>query len=140
MLVLMIFAYKPSLSIGLLLSFIPLSHIVVPKRILMNTSFSFHLSILDNFQEFLNNIAMNIEIDTPRSWFTNSSSNSSRVLWQLLDQCPIAVQVVNLTGGISSGNMSCVFIRELDREPQQYPTDYLYKYPWSVLQLCIVLS
>jgi len=40
---------------------------------------------------------------------------------------------------ISSRNISCIFTRELDREPQQYSTDYLYKVSWSVLQLCIVL-
>ena len=44
-----------------------------------------------------------------------------------IDQCLIAAQMVNLTGGISSRNTSCVFTRELDREPQQYSTDYLYK-------------
>jgi len=55
------------------------------------------------------------------------------LLWQLLDQCPMKAQSINLTGGISSGNISCVFTRELDREPQQYSTNYLYKYPWSVL-------
>jgi len=49
------------------------------------------------------------------------------MLWQPLDQCLIAAQAVNLTGGISSGNTSCVFTRELNREPQQYSTDYLYK-------------
>ena len=49
------------------------------------------------------------------------------MLWQPLDQCPITAQVVNLTGGISSRNTSCVFTRELDRELQQYSTDYLYK-------------
>ena len=43
------------------------------------------------------------------------------------------VQTVNLTEEISSGNKSCVFIRELNREPQQYSTDYLYKVPWSML-------
>jgi len=36
-------------------------------------------------------------------------------------------QSINLIGGISSGNTSCVFTRELDREPQQYSTDYLYQ-------------
>jgi len=46
------------------------------------------------------------------------------LLWQLLDQCPIEAQQVNLTGEISSGNTSYVFIRELDREPQQYSTNY----------------
>ena len=57
------------------------------------------------------------------------------VLWQLLNQCPMKVQTVNLTEEISSGNKSCVFIRELNREPQQYSTDYLYKVPWSMLWL-----
>jgi len=55
------------------------------------------------------------------------------LLWQPLDQCPIAAQVINLKERISSRNMSCVFTRELDREPQQYSTDYLYKHPWSML-------
>jgi len=41
-----------------------------------------------------------------------------QVLWQPLDQCPIAVQAVNLKGRYLVGNMSCVFTRELDREPQ----------------------
>ena len=50
----------------------------------------------------------------------------SKLLWQPLDQCPIAAQVVNLIGGIFSGNTSCIFTRELDREPQQYSTNYLY--------------
>ena len=49
------------------------------------------------------------------------------MLWQPLDQCLIAAQAVNLIEGISSGNMSCIFIRELNREPQQYSTYYLYK-------------
>ena len=61
------------------------------------------------------------------------------MLWQPLDQCPIAAQVVNLTGGISSRNTSCVFIRELNRELQQYSTDYLYKVSWSMLRLHIIL-
>ena len=54
-------------------------------------------------------------------------------MWQPLDQCPMKVQIINLLGWISSRNMSCVFTRELNREPQQYSTDYLYKYPWSIL-------
>ena len=49
-----------------------------------------------------------------------------KMLWQPLDQCPIAAQAVNLTGGISSGNMSCIFTRELNMELQQYSTNYLY--------------
>ena len=35
------------------------------------------------------------------------------LLWQSLDQCPIASQVVNLKGGYLVGNTSCVFTREL---------------------------
>jgi len=54
-------------------------------------------------------------------------------------QSPIASLQVNLSVGISSGNTSCIFTRELNRKPQQYSTDYLYKAPWSVLQLRIVL-
>ena len=49
------------------------------------------------------------------------------MLWQPLDQSPIAVQAINLKGWISSENTSCVFTRELNREPQQYSTYYLYK-------------
>jgi len=51
---------------------------VAPERILVNTSFSFHLSTLHNPQEPLKNMAMDMEIDTPRGQSTNSSSNSSR--------------------------------------------------------------
>ena len=62
----------------MLLSFIPLSHIVVPKRISVYTSFSFYLSILHNSQEPLDNMAIDIKINNSRGWSTNSSSNSSR--------------------------------------------------------------
>ena len=58
----------------------------------------------------------------------NKDNQHGLVLWQLLDQCPIVSLQVNLTKGISDGNMSCVFTRELDRKPQQYSTNYLYKY------------
>ena len=58
------------------------------------------------------------------------------MLWQPLDQCLIAALQVNLTVGISSGNMSYVFTRELNRELQQYSTDYLYK----VLMVCATTS
>ena len=72
---------------------------------------------------------------------TNNTPSHSPIymLWQLLNQCLIATQTVNLIGGIFSRNTSCVFTRELDREPQQYSTDYLYKVPWSMLQLYIIL-
>lgn len=61
-----------------LLSFIAPSHMVAPERILVNISFPFHLSTLHNTQEPLNNMEMDMEIDTPRGQSTNSSSNSSR--------------------------------------------------------------
>jgi len=51
---------------------------VVPKRILVDISFPFHLSTLHNSQELLNNMTMNININTSRGLSTNSSSNSSR--------------------------------------------------------------
>jgi len=51
---------------SLLLSFILPSHMVVPKRILVDISFTFHLSILHNSQEALNNIAMDININTSK--------------------------------------------------------------------------
>ena len=61
--------------------------------------------------------------------------NERILLWQPLDQCLMKPQIVNLTGGISSRNTSCVFTRELNRESQQYFTNYLYKCPWSMLRL-----
>jgi len=61
------------------------------------------------------------------------------MLWQPLDQCPIAAQMVNLTEGISSkehelcnsqenstGNYNSILL-----------TIYII-YPWFVLQLCIL--
>jgi len=51
---------------------------VAPERILVNISFPFDLSILSNPQEPFNNMAMDIEVDTPRGWSTSISTNSSR--------------------------------------------------------------
>ena len=48
---------------------------VVSKRILANTSF-FHLSILYNSQEPLNNIVIDIKVGTFKDQSTNSNSNS----------------------------------------------------------------
>ena len=53
-----------------LLSFIAPSHMVAPERILVNTSFPFYLSTLHNTQEPLNNMEMDMEIDTPRCYGT----------------------------------------------------------------------
>jgi len=61
----------------LLLSLLPLSCIVVPRRELGNTLHSFDTYILFN-PEIYNTINMNMEIDTPRDWSTNSSTNNSR--------------------------------------------------------------
>ena len=52
---------------------------VAPERILANTSFPFDLSILSNPQEPFNNMAMDMEVNTPRGWSTTTSTNSSRV-------------------------------------------------------------
>ena len=49
------------------------------------------------------------------------------VLWQLLDTMSNSSTSGKSQRRISSRNTSCVFTRELDREPQQYSTDYLYK-------------
>ena len=36
-------------------------------------------------------------------------------------------KIVSVQAFHNSGNTSCIFTRELNREPQQYSTDYLYK-------------
>lgn len=51
---------------------------VVPEISLANTTFSFDLSILSNPQEPFNNMAIDMEVDTPRGWSTSTSTNSSR--------------------------------------------------------------
>jgi len=58
----------------LLLSFVPLFHMVVPKRILANTSFFFNLNILSNFHKLLTNIVINIKINTPGGQSTTSNT------------------------------------------------------------------
>jgi len=50
---------------------------VASERILANISFPFYLSILHNFQESLNNITIDMKIDTSRGQSTSPSSNSS---------------------------------------------------------------
>ena len=48
------------------------------NRKLVNTLFLFDfISLLSNPQVPCNNMAMNMEINTPRSWSTNSSTNTS---------------------------------------------------------------
>ena len=49
-----------------LLSFLLPSYIAVCERILVSTSFPFDLNILSNFQVLLNNMAMDMKINTPR--------------------------------------------------------------------------
>ena len=49
------------------------------RRILANIPSYFHLNTLHNSQEPLNNMEIDIEIDTPRDWSTNFNSNNSRV-------------------------------------------------------------
>lgn len=69
----------------LLLSFLSLSHMIVPERSLANTSFLFNLSVHTNVQETANNMVTNMEINTPRDWFSLSSTNSSKVMLVLLN-------------------------------------------------------
>jgi len=43
-------------------------------------------------------------------------SKKQKVLWQLLDQCSIAVQAINLKVGYLVGNMSCVIHKRTQQE------------------------
>ena len=52
---------------------------VVPKRILVNTPFSFDLSILTKPQESFKNMAMDIKVDIFRDWSVSPNTNSFRV-------------------------------------------------------------
>jgi len=49
---------------------------VVLERILVNTLFSFDLSILTKPQKSSKNMAMDIEIDNSRGWFISPNTNS----------------------------------------------------------------
>ena len=49
------------------------------------------------------------------------------VLWQLLDTKSNSSTSGKSHRRISSRNTSCIFTKELNREPQQYSTNYLYK-------------
>jgi len=62
------------------------------------------------------------------------------MLWQPLDQCPIAAQVVNLTRGISSGEHKLCNSQENSTGNYNsiLPTIYI-NYLWSVLQLHVLL-
>ena len=60
-----------------LLSLILLFSIIVLNRKLVNMYFSFNLSLSSNSQVYYN-IAINIDINTPRDWSVNSSANNSK--------------------------------------------------------------
>ena len=62
----------------LLLSFLPLSHMVASERISVNTSFSFDLNPHNIPQEPSIGIPMDMEVNTPRDWSSSSKTNSSR--------------------------------------------------------------
>jgi len=55
------------------------------------------------------------------------------LLWQPLDQCPIEAQAINLTGGISSGNTSCVIHK---RTQQGTTTVFYWLFILSIHGLC----
>ena len=59
------------------LSLLPPSSMVAPNRELANTQFPFDISSTSNPQAHLNK-AMDMDIDTPRGWSANSSTNNSR--------------------------------------------------------------
>jgi len=63
----------------LLLSFLLPFHMVIPKRISVNTSFSFDINTISNSQKSSIGMAIDIEVDTLRDWSISSSTNSSRI-------------------------------------------------------------
>ena len=61
-------------------------------------------------------------------------SQTSFMLWQPLDQCPMKVQAINLTGGISSGEHElCNSQENLTGNHNSIPPTIYIKYPWFVL-------
>ena len=64
----------------MLLSLLPPSCMVVPNRESVNTLFSFNFSLLSDPQVHYSNMAIDMEVDTPRGRSINSSTNNSRAL------------------------------------------------------------
>ena len=60
-------------------SFLLLSYIVAPKRILVNTS-SFNISIQIISWESFKDIVIDMKISTSRDWFVFTSTNNFKVL------------------------------------------------------------
>ena len=58
---------------------------VAPERSLANTPFPFNLSVHTNVQETANNMATNMEIDTPGGRSSLSNTNSPRAESVLLN-------------------------------------------------------
>jgi len=63
----------------LLFFFLPLSHIVVPKRNSVNTLFSFNINTNNNSQKPFTDMAMDMEVNMLRDQYASSSTNGSRV-------------------------------------------------------------
>jgi len=55
-----------NLTLTSLLSFLSPSHMVAPERILVNISFPFNINTNTNSQESFTDMAINIEVNTPR--------------------------------------------------------------------------
>ena len=68
-------------SCQLLLSLLPPSCMVAPKRELVNTLFPFTINLQSSLQEPSTAISMDIVINTPRDQSTCTSSNSSREVY-----------------------------------------------------------
>ena len=68
-------------SCQFLLSLLPPSCMVAPKRELVNTLFPFTINLQSSLQEPSTAISMDIVINTPRDQSTCTSSNSSREVY-----------------------------------------------------------
>jgi len=64
----------------MLLFLITPSCMVVPNKELVNTLFLFDFSLLSNSQVSHNNMAMDMEINTPRGQSTNLSTTNSKTI------------------------------------------------------------
>jgi len=65
---------------SLFLCFLLPFHIVVSKRVLVNTTFSFDINIQFNPQETCRNMVTDMKVDTPRGQSNTFSTNSSKTI------------------------------------------------------------
>jgi len=69
----------------------------------------------------------------------NFFDQTTQLLWQPLDQCPMTAQTINLTGGISSGEHKLCNLQKNSTENHNSILLTIYIiYPWSMLQLCVL--